>query len=672
MTAQDPELLNKAVATVRMLSVDGVEKAQSGHPGTPMALAQITLEIWLRHLRYDPSRPKWVDRDRFVLSCGHASMLLYSMLHLSGYDLSLDDLKQFRQWGSKTPGHPEAHLTDGVETTTGPLGQGISNGVGMALALKMRAARVNRPGLVGARVFGICSDGDLMEGVSSEASSIAGHLGVDNLIFFYDDNKITIDGETDLAFSEDVAKRYESYGWATWKIDGHDTAQIRRALDEAVALQGKPKLIIARTHIGIGTPTKQDSHKAHGEPLGAAEVKGTKEKLGWPLEPTFYVPAEVYELFKARAAEGRAVREAWEKTMEDFAKQDAAGAASLQALLARKVPDNLFDQLLAVAPKKEAATRVTAGTIEQKAAALVPSLVGGSADLNPSTKTYIEGSPAIKKGEYIGRNIHFGIREHGMGAIVNGIAAVEGFIPFGSTFLVFSDYMRPTIRLAALSGFHSIFVFTHDSLYLGEDGPTHQPVEQVWSMRLIPNVDVVRPADGIECAAAWTHALTRTNGPTVMALTRQNVPSLERPTGWDPRTMLNGGYVLADASDPTMVVVATGSEVSVAVAAKALLDAKGERVRVVSMPCLEAFLRQPESYRNAVLPPGVPRVSIELGVSTPWRSIVGEGGLVIGYDHFGHSAPAKVIAKEIGFVPEAIAATIRAWRRGSDDPLSQA
>ncbi|MBK6516960.1 MAG: transketolase [Polyangiaceae bacterium] len=666
MSTLAPASLAQAVATVRMLSVDGVEKAQSGHPGTPMALADITLDVWLRHLRYDPSQPSWADRDRFVLSCGHASMLLYSMLHLAGYGLTLDDLRAFRQWGSKTPGHPESHLTEGVETTTGPLGQGISNGVGMALGFKMRAARAGRPGLVGARVFGIASDGDLMEGVSSEASSLAGHLGLDNLIFFYDDNKITIDGDTDLAFSEDVAKRYQAYGWATWTIDGHDHAQIQKALDEAVALVGKPKLIVAKTRIGIGAPTKEGSHKAHGEPLGAAEVKGTKEKLGWPVDQTFVVPEAVYAMFRERAAEGRATRERWEAEMSAFAAADPAGAAAFKALLARAVPANLFEELLAAAPKKEAATRVSAGIVEQRAAALVPSLVGGSADLNPSTKTFIEGSPAVKRGEFAGRNIHFGIREHGMGAVMNGMAATEGFIPFGSTFLVFADYMRPTIRLAALSHLQSVFVFTHDSLYLGEDGPTHQPVEHVWALRLIPNVDVMRPADPLECAAAWTHALTRTDGPTVMALTRQNVPVLARPEGFEPKTMLQGGYVLADAQDPTLVIVATGSEVSIAVEAKALLDARGERVRVVSMPCLEAFSRQADAYRDAVLPPSVPRVVIELGVSRPWRDLVGATGLVIGFDRFGHSAPAKRIAQEIGFVPDAVAATIRAWRRGSD------
>ncbi len=666
MRTLDAALVEKAVATIRLLAVDAVEKAASGHPGTPMALADITFELWTRHLRYDPKAPAWPDRDRFVLSCGHASMLLYGMLHLSGYDLSLDDLKQFRQWGSRTPGHPELGITPGVETTTGPLGQGISNAVGMALALKMRAARLGADH-VGARVFGICSDGDLMEGVSGEASSIAGHLGLDNLIFFYDDNKITIDGDTDLAFSEDVAKRYEAYGWKTWHIDGHDHAQIRKVLDEAVAHKGAPKLIVARTRIGIGAPTKEGSHKAHGEPLGAAEVKGTKEKLGWPADQTFVVPQDVYALFAERANDGRAEREAWESKLRELSKKSPEAAALWEKLEKRFVPSDILAQLCAVAPQKEAATRVSAGVIEQRAAALVPSLVGGSADLNPSTKTYIEGSPNIKKGSYEGRNIHFGIREHAMGSIVNGIAMTEGFIPFGSTFLVFADYMRPTIRLAALSHVQSIFVYTHDSLYLGEDGPTHQPVEQLWSMRLIPNVDVVRPADALECAAAWTHALERRNGPTVLSLTRQNLPPLERPAGFDNKLMLRGGYVLSDVENPTIVVLATGSEVSLAVGAKKAIEERGERVRIVSMPCLEAFMRQDEAYRSSVLPPGVPRVAIELGVTTPWRGIVGDDGLVIGHDKFGASAPYKVIAKELGFVPEAVAATVRAWRKKGVD-----
>jgi len=657
MRTLDRSLVDKAVLTIRFLAVDGVEKANSGHPGTPMALAQIAFELWTRQLRYDPKAPDWADRDRFVLSCGHASMLLYSMLHLSGYALTLDDLKQFRQWGSKTPGHPELHMTPGVETTTGPLGQGISNAVGMALALKMRAARIGKEN-VGARVFGICSDGDLMEGISSEASSLAGHLGLDNLIFFYDDNKITIDGSTSLAFDEDVKKRYEAYGWATWVIDGHDPAAIQKALDEAVALEGKPKMIVSRTHIGIGAPHKQDTSKAHGEPLGAAELKATKEKAGWPLEPTFLVPPEVYGLFEERAKDGRAAREAWEKKM---AALPAETKATWDALASRAVPANLLEELIAAAPKKEVATRVSGGVVEQRAAALVPSLVGGSADLNPSTKTFIEGSPAVSRGEFAGRNIHFGVREHAMGAIVNGMAMTEGSIPFGSTFLVFSDYMRPPIRLAAISHVQSLFVFTHDSVYLGEDGPTHQPIEHYWALRLIPNVDFVRPADSLECAAAWTHALNRRNGPTVLALTRQNLPLLDHPAGWDPKTMLKGGYVLADAEKPTVVLVATGSEVSLAVDAKKLLDAAGQRTRVVSMPCVEAFSREDAGYRDSVLPPGVPRVSIEIGVTAPWRSIVGLDGLTIGHDGYGASAPASTIAKEFGFVPEAVAAKVQAF-----------
>jgi transketolase len=664
MDSLDPALVSKAVATLRMLAVDGVERANSGHPGTPMALSEITVELWLRHLRYDPAAPGWAGRDRFVLSCGHASMLLYGALHLAGYELSLDDLKSFRQWGSKTPGHPELGLTPGVETTTGPLGQGISNAVGMALAYKMLEERSGRRGLFTGRVFGIASDGDLMEGVASEASSIAGHLGLDNLVFFYDDNDITIDGGTGLAFSESVKQRYESYGWATWSIDGHDHAAIAKALDEAVAFEGKPKLILAKTRIGIGAPTKEGTSKAHGEPLGAKEVAATKQALGWPAEPTFLVPDEVYGLFRARAEEGKRAHEAWKKEYEAFVATGSAEAKLVAGLLGEvKLPADLLVQLVAAAPAKEAATRVSAGIVQQRAAQLVPSLVGGSADLNPSTKTYIEGSAAIARGAFAGRNLHFGIREHGMGAIMNGLAISGAFIPFGSTFLVFSDYMRPTIRLAALSHLQSIFVFTHDSLYLGEDGPTHQPVEQLWALRLIPNVDVVRPADARECAAAWTHALERSEGPTVLSLTRQNVPVLARPEGFDDALMLRGGYVLSDDESPTVVLVATGAEVSLAAAAKPLLEARGERVRVVSMPCVEAFGRQDANYREAVLPAELPKVAIELGVTTPWRAIVGQDGLCIGHDAFGASAPAKVIAEQLGFVPEAVAATVRAYLR---------
>jgi transketolase len=663
MRSLAPELVQKAVRTIAMLSVDGVEKANSGHPGAPMGLAGIAFEIFTRHLRYDPKDPAWPDRDRFVLSCGHASMLLYSTLHLAGYDVSLEDLKSFRQWGSKTPGHPEAHVTPGVETTTGPLGQGIANAVGIAASIKMLAARFDGVAPVStARVFGICSDGDVMEGVAAEAGSLAGHLGLDNLIFFYDDNKITIDGKTDLAFSEDVGKRYEAYGWYVQHIDGHNHDEIRAALDRAVAEPSRPSLIVARTHIGFGSPNKQDTSKAHGEPLGANEIALTKERFGWPLEPAFHVPDDVRAVFAERAADGEMAHSEWRERFAAIERNPDA-IALWRKLVGREVPADLFEKLCAAAPAKSAATRVQAGVVEQKAAELVPSLVGGSADLNPSTKTFIEGSKAVSKSDFSGRNLHFGIREHAMGSFMNGMALADGFIPFGSTFLVFSDYMRPAIRLAALSHLQSIFVFTHDSVYLGEDGPTHQPVEHFWALRIIPNVDVVRPCDALECAMAWTHALTRRTGPTVMALSRQKLENVPRAADFDPKAMLRGAYAIADSSgEPTLVIIATGSEVEVALAAKTALEARGERVRVVSAPCWSLFERQDEAYRNALLPRGIARVAIELGISAPWLGVVGEGGLVIGHDAFGASAPDKVLQQKFGFTPEAVVSRIEAWK----------
>jgi transketolase len=664
MRTYDAKLVDETVHTIRMLSVDGVEKANSGHPGTPMALAQIAFEIWTRELRYDPTDPGWADRDRFILSCGHASMLLYSMLHLSGYDLPLAELERFRQWGSKTPGHPEVHLTPGVEVTTGPLGQGISNAVGLAAGIKMLAARFNGHGPIStARVFGLCSDGDLMEGVSGEASSLAGHLGLDNLIFFYDDNKITIDGKTDLAFSEDVGRRYEAYGWFVQHIDGHDHAQIREALSRAVAEGARPSLIVARTHIGIGSP-KQDSSKAHGEPLGEKDIKATKAALGWPETPTFFVPDRVRALFAERAEDGKKAHAAWKEVVSSFTAKGGPDADSYRKIMGRETPPDLFEELCKAAPTKDAATRAQGGIVEQRAAALVPSLVGGSADLNPSTKTYIEGSPAVARGHFEGRNVHFGIREHAMGAFCNGMAAGNGWIPFGSTFLVFSDYMRPTLRLAALSHLQSIFVFTHDSVYLGEDGPTHQPVEHYWALRIIPNLDFVRPCDALECAMAWAHALERKHGPTALALSRQKLANIPRPAGFDNRVMLKGAYVLAEAEGgkPTLVVIATGSEVEVALGAKKILDAEGERVRLVSAPCWDLFERQDAAYRDAVLPAGVRRAVVEIGVTEPWRGVVGPDGVVVGHDTFGASAPDKVLQKEFGFTPEAVAAKLRAKR----------
>jgi transketolase len=646
----------QAVRTVQFLSVDGVEKANSGHPGTPMALAGITVDLFTRYLRHNPADPAWPNRDRFVLSCGHASMLLYSVLHLAGYGLTLDDLKAFRQWGSRTAGHPEHGHAPGVETTTGPLGQGIGNAVGMAIASKMLAARMNTPDstLIDYRVFALASDGDVMEGVAMEAASIAGHLGLDNLVLVYDDNRITIDGTTAISFSDDVAARFAAVGWATDHVDGHDPAAVRAALDRAVAGRGKPALIVARTHIAIGAPTKQDTSHAHGAPLGAAEVAATKKAAGWPLEPTFHVPEEARRPFLARTEEIRPKYEAWKKLEAGLTGERAA---LWKQLSSREIPADALEQLILATPPAVKATRVLSGVAEQKVAALVPSFVGGAADLAASTNTTIKDGGDIGPGKFAGRNFHFGIREHGMGAVMNGLA-LSGFLPFGSTFLIFSDYMRPSIRLAGLMGLQTVYVFTHDSVFLGEDGPTHQPIEQLWALRLIPNVHVVRPADAVECAAAWAHALERRNGPTVLVLSRQNLPVLERPAGFDPRRILDGAYVLSDAANADLVLIATGSEVELALAAKKLLESKGRRVRVVSAPCLEAFEALSASAREAVLGKGIRRVSIEAGRTPPWRSIVGEGGLTIGIDRFGASAPQAALAEHLGLTAEQVAARI--------------
>jgi len=649
---------DQAVRTVQFLSVDAVEKANSGHPGTPMALAGIAVELFTRHLRYNPTDPAWANRDRFVLSCGHASMLLYSTLHLAGYDLSLDDLKAFRQWGSKTAGHPEYGHAPGIETTTGPLGQGIGNAVGMALASKLLAARLNTPDstLIDYRVYVLASDGDVMEGVAMEASSVAGHLGLDNLILIYDDNRITIDGSTDITFSEDVGKRYEAQGWSVDKVDGHDPVAVHEAIERAKSVRGKPSLIVARTHIAIGAPTKQDTPAAHGAPLGAAEVAGAKKAAGWPLEPSFHVPADAGAPFRRHVSDVKPAYDAWKK-LEASLTGDRA--ALWKKLSTREVPDDILGELLSATAPAAKATRVLAGVAEQKAAALVPTLVGGSADLAGSTNTTIKDGGDVAPGKFSGRNFHFGIREHGMGAILNGLA-LSGFIPFGSTFLIFSDYMRPSIRLAGLMGLQVVYAFTHDSVFLGEDGPTHQPIEQLSSLRLIPNVHVVRPADALECAAAWAHALGRRNGPTVLALSRQNLPVLERPAGFDPKEILGGAYVLSDEGDADLCLIATGSEVALALEAKKLLTAKGRRVRVVSAPCLEAFLELPKGARDAVLGKGVRRVSIEAGRTTAWQGIVGDGGLCIGIDRFGASAPQAALAQHLGLTAAEVTAKILA------------
>jgi transketolase len=685
-----PELRREAVNTIRMLAVDAVEKANSGHPGAPMGAAEMAFTLWTEFLRFDPAAPDWENRDRFVLSAGHASMLLYALLHLSGYDLSMEEIKSFRQWGSRTPGHPEFGHAPGIEVTTGPLGQGFANGVGIALAGRMLAARFTAGGWCPAsyRVFGIASDGDLMEGVASEAASLAGHLRLGNIVFLYDDNEVTIEGPTRLAFSEDVAKRFESYGWGTERIDGNDPEQVRGALARGVADVERPSLIVARTTIGFGSPAKAGTREVHGSPLGAEEAKRTKEALGWPLESTFRVPEAVRAIFKECAEHGARERAAWQARLAGWLRENPGMAEQWAEHWERRSPADLAERLADGMAGLAGATRTLSGKIIQKAAALVPALVGGSADLDPSTNTAIHAGgsvgPIVDAKEpldlYRGRTLHFGVREHAMGSAVNGLALSGAFIPFGSTFLVFSDYMRPAIRLASISGLPSIFVFTHDSIFLGEDGPTHQPVEHLAALRAIPGLTLFRPADGLETAAAWAWAIRRAEGrlswrtggfdhgvgPTVIVLTRQNLPAIERPAGLGVGATLRGGYTLVEAtrSRPDAVLVATGSEVWVAVEARKLLAERGVSLRVVSMPCLELFEREPEPYRRSVLSDGVPVVALEAGSPLTWHRVTGPAGLVIGIDRFGASAPYKVLAEKFGFTPQDVADRVVLWLQG--------
>ena len=655
--AASPDLTRLAVNTIKFLSIDAIEKANSGHPGLPMGAADYAFVLWSRFLKFDPSDPKWPDRDRFVLSAGHGSMLLYSLLHLSGYDLPLAELQQFRQWGSKTPGHPEANLTPGVEATTGPLGQGTANAVGMALAAKMSDARF--PGLYDHHIWALVSDGDMMEGISHEASSLAGHLGLNNLTFLYDDNKITLDGNLDECMSEDVGKRFEAYGWRIRHIDGHDHAQIESALTEARASKDKPSLILCRTHIGNGAVHKHDTHKVHGEPLGKEETEETKKANGWPIDKPFYIPDEVRALWKRRGDELRKVHADWKAHEQTWLKDEAGLAELHQKMSTHSLPKDLLAQLTAAAPTKTDATRSLAGTILQKAAELVPSLVGGDADLGGSTKTPIKDSPKVQRGKFEGKNLRFGIREHAMGAMANGMSLYGQFIPFTATFLTFSDYMKPAIRLAALTHTQVVHVFTHDSIFLGEDGPTHQAVEQVAALRLIPNCDVWRPADAIECAAAWAAALERRNGPTELILSRQKVN--DPPPNTRAEDAARGGYVILreQGGAPDVVFLATGSEVGVAVETAGILAKDGKKVRVVSLPCLEVFGRQDAKYRDEVLPAVGLRVSVEAGRTTEWLSWVGANGITVGVDTFGASAPAQILAEKYGFTAPQIAARVR-------------
>ncbi len=661
-----PKQIELAVGAIKSLSIDGVEKANSGHPGTPMGLADITFELFTRHLRYDPKDPGWIGRDRFVLSAGHASMLIYSMLHLAGYDLPMSELQAFRQWGSKTPGHPEHGHTVGVETTTGPLGQGVGNAVGFALAAKLKAARFGDV-FDKIRVFAICSDGDVMEGVSAEASSLAGHLGLSNLVVIYDDNKITIEGETNLAFSEDVGKRYEAYGWFVQHVDGHDHGQIRAALDKAVAEKDRPSFIVARTHIANGAPNAHDTAEAHGAPLGKEEIALVKEGMGWDPDKHFFVPEDVYALFKERTADNQRDKQAWEDALAAWRKQHADLATQLDKFEARHVPEDLYKRLLEVLPEKDDATRNISNAIQQHVAEKVPSLIGGSADLAPSTKTLIKKSgsvsPLAHGGNFEGRNLHFGIREHGMGSICNGLALSGGIIPYGATFLIFSDYMRPSVRLSALGGMQCVWIYTHDSVFLGEDGPTHQPIEQLWTLREIPNLALVRPADALETAAAWSIAMSRRDAPTAFALTRQKVPAVKRDASFDPKDVLRGAYIAQDATGgkPDVVIIATGSEVQLAIGARERLEKAGKKVRVVSAPCLEVFEKQDAAYRDVVIPPGSRRVSIEAGITLPWRRWIGDDGLAIGVDRYGASAPDKVLAEKFGLTVDAVTDRVAAW-----------
>ena len=665
-TTPDPQLARLAVRTIQFLAVDAVEQADSGHPGMPMGAADVAFVLWSRFLRYDPTRPQWADRDRFVLSAGHGCMLLYGLLHLAGYELSLDELKRFRQWESKTPGHPEFGMTVGVEATTGPLGQGVGNAAGMALAAKMLAARCPADGgfhPVSHRVFALASDGDLMEGISGEASSLAGHLRLGNLVVLYDDNRITIEGETRLAFSEDVARRYEGYGWHAQRIDGHDHEAIAAAIEAATAERDRPSLVVCRTHIAKGAPNKQDTAESHGSPLGADEVAATKRGQDWPAEPTFHIPDEVRAFFQARAAEGAALRTAWEGKFEQWRQRHAEAAALWDAIWRRGAPDDIVEQLIAEAPDGVGATRAHGGAVLQLAAARVPALVGGSADLAPSTKTVVQGSPSVAPGEYAGRNLHFGVREHAMGAMLNGFLYHGAFRPYGATFLVFSDYMRPAIRLAALSGLPAIYVFTHDSIFVGEDGPTHQPVEQLDGLRVIPGLTLFRPADGVETAMAYAYHLERAKGPVLLSLTRQAVAGLERPASFAPRDVWKGAYIVSEpAGKPGVVLLATGSEVSLAVEAAAVLAEDGLRVRVVSMPSVELFLEQAEADQDAILPDdGTPIIAIEAGRGETLRRFVGRRGLVIGMESFGASAPYQALAEHFGFTADSVAKRVKAY-----------
>ncbi|MDI3327963.1 MAG: transketolase [Alicyclobacillaceae bacterium] len=649
-------LERRAIDTIRTLSIDAVEKAQSGHPGMPMGAAPMAYVLWTRFMRHNPANPSWPNRDRFVLSAGHGSMLLYSLLHLTGYDVTLEDLKQFRQWGSRTPGHPEYGVTPGVETTTGPLGQGLATAVGMAVAERFLAAVFNRPGheIVDHHTYVICGDGDLMEGVAAEAASLAGHLKLGRLIVLYDSNDISLDGETRFAFTEDVGARFASYGWHVLRVeDGNDTRAIARAVEAAKAETGRPSLIEVKTTIGYGSPSKAGTAKAHGSPLGREEALGAKRAYGWPEEAEFYVPDDVREHFSVVKERGIEEERRWRERWEAYRAAYPELARSLEEAWSGKLPDGWDAELPVFRPEDgPLATRQASGKAIQALAARIPTFLGGSADLASSNETTIRNAKVFQAGEYEGRNLWFGVREHAMGAALNGMMLHGGLRVYGGTFLVFSDYMRPAVRLAALMGQPVIYVFTHDSIAVGEDGPTHQPVEHIPALRLIPGLRVYRPADANETVAAWRDALARPEGPAALVLTRQKLPVLPGTETLAREGVARGAYVLSDAEDPQAILIATGSEVSLALKAKELLDREGVRVRVVSMPCQELFDRQPLEYQHSVLPPAVKaRVAVEMAHPRGWERYVGERGRIVGLDHFGASAPGERLQEEFGFTP---------------------
>jgi transketolase len=654
------ELEQKAINTIRFLAADAVQKANSGHPGLPMGAAAMAYTLWTRHLRFNPRNPKWPGRDRFILSGGHGSALLYALLYLTGYDLPIEQVMNFRQWGSLTPGHPEYGLTPGVEVTTGPLGQGFANGVGMAIAEAHLAAEFNQPGfdVVNHNIYGIVTDGDLMEGVASEAASLAGHLSLGKIIYLYDDNHISIDGSTELAFTEDRALRFKSYGWHVQVVsNGNDVEAVDKAIAKAKK-DPRPSLIACRTHIGFGLPTRQDSAKAHGEPPGQEELDGAKKNLGWPLEPKFYVPDDVLEFYRKAVKRGERAESLWHKRLKTYLAEYTQLDTELERRLMGRLPEK-WDADLPVFPadSKGMATRSASGKVINALAQHLPELLGGSADLTPSNDTWIKDIADFQKHTPEGRNFHFGVREHAMGSIVNGMAVHGGVIPYCGTFLVFSDYMRPAVRISALSHYPSIWIYTHDSIGLGEDGPTHQPVEHLAALRAIPHLVVVRPADANEVAEAWKLAISRRNGPTTLILSRQAIPVFDRSIYAPADGLHKGAYVLADMGDfePEIILMASGSEVSLITEAGIRLASEGVNVRLVSFPSWELFESQDTAYQNQVLPAAIKsRLSVEAGVSQGWERWVGATGESISVERFGASAPYKVIFENYGFTVENI------------------